>query len=1325
MHPSPEIRNLLERFEKERRSLLWCRFLLTLASILAGGLVAGACADFCFPGFEELRGWGLYCILGTAVAGSWMRAGRSLFAAPDAAELARMIEHAAPSLEGRLLSLVELEWSHRQPNRSSAEFVSLLEQDVERRVRLFPKKLLSEESLLNREKRTLLLLSLPLVVALLSQTGRLHLARIALPLGELDGLSHARIVLTAPSPPEGFVPAREQLTFESLVTAHGSHAPRLEVRRVGSPPETIPMVDSGSDRFAAVVDSGQSEFQYRIVAGDTSTRPRRLKPVARPTAVVTRKELEFPPYTGRPNAVESDGTGNIHALVGTRVSLHIETSEPVQGGSLRMLAPELRAGSGVPLEAASSNPQRFLARLTVGTHGSFSIQIRSARTGLDSIPHPLHHIRAETDQPPRLVLESPAAESVLRAGEPLQIRAHIEDDFSGLRVSRWICADGQRWTETPLATGASSPVTISSSLSFAEAMRIVEASGNPAAGNSPEFLVKISATDSAGQTTESAPSKIRIKSDRSPAVVPDSLAVEKGLEPLFDAVGRGLENAARAAEPTLTAGLNPVPAAGKDASKIKPAQEWIRETEAAVERLQRQLHGMIREAGSDNADAYGMTLALNRIRYEHLRPARAAANGADAAASVKAADRLFMRARELFKAVLSSHLMDSIAEQTSPGGREGLEARGGSVTGPGTPEEPAFLGNWEHLKKLSPRAGKTADNALRRLGEGGLSEEERAESAQEWERESGPLREDLDIDLRRARTALREVLGTAASLVEAAGHSADASTDAAEGMARLEQTAETLRADARAHAARTDGASWFEQTLHQAARALPVWGSGSPAVAASGHAAARVAAALRPLEMFARLEEAADATARMLRDAKTAGAPDKETTAAEWTGAAAERLREELGDLPAGLESTGYPDEAVQRVREAGKAGEANDAGGARAALREALKLGADIARKFREELSALTPPLSVELARLAGKARAGAVETGSMLEEAALGDSLQKAADKERQFAGQVEFMRETLRGHANAQNILTQHGRDAARDADAAEALLRPAAGAAEAMEQAVQNPGQSRRLMESALARQEKTAETLARLAEHFKQLDSGSKEAVDASREQMRASEKESGIAADLDRREREGERLESLAKQLESPGDPAGGGASAEAREPGTPSAAVSKPAADAPAPTAAPLPAPDPSNAPSPGAGDTPGTPRTPGADSSETAKRSAVSQALDKAESAVRARSANAPEAVEKAMEEKKQADRHARSDQSPGGSPGSSEGAEQSPAEGTLALPALPRGAASGENGSWARLPRRLADEMRRGQEERVQGEYREAIESYFRSLSEKARK
>ena len=110
---------------------------------------------------------------------------------------------------------------------------------------------------------------------------------------------------------------------------------------------------------------------------------------------------------------------------------------------------------------------------------------------------------------------------------------------------------------------------------------------------------------------------------------------------------------------------------------------------------------------------------------------------------------------------------------------------------------------------------------------------------------------------------------------------------------------------------------------------------------------------------------------------------------------------------------------------------------------------------------------------------------------------------------------MKEALRRDANAQDMKQEEGRERARDADDAVAMLEnPPRDAMNALEESTANKAfkEQRASLDTAVRNQDKLGEVLDQLAEHYENLENGEGEKTRAG---LREKEAELGIKKDLD------------------------------------------------------------------------------------------------------------------------------------------------------------------------------------------------------------------
>ncbi|MHC4398644.1 MAG: hypothetical protein ACYTG0_03095 [Planctomycetota bacterium] len=140
--------------------------------------------------------------------------------------------------------------------------------------------------------------------------------------------------------------------------------------------------------------------------------------------------------------------------------------------------------------------------------------------------------------------------------------------------------------------------------------------------------------------------------------------------------------------------------------------------------------------------------------------------------------------------------------------------------------------------------------------------------------------------------------------------------------------------------------------------------------------------------------------------------------------------------------------------------------------------------------------------------------------------DALQ---DEQQQINQQIDDLTDALVEDANAQDLLTEEGRQRARDADDSVAMVRePANRMNQAMQQAAaaERPPDQARDLSQAAEHQEQTADALDQVAEHFERLESG--QDVAETRNALRQAERELGIARQMNQQYRRAEELGEMA-----------------------------------------------------------------------------------------------------------------------------------------------------------------------------------------------------
>lgn len=193
----------------------------------------------------------------------------------------------------------------------------------------------------------------------------------------------------------------------------------------------------------------------------------------------------------------------------------------------------------------------------------------------------------------------------------------------------------------------------------------------------------------------------------------------------------------------------------------------------------------------------------------------------------------------------------------------------------------------------------------------------------------------------------------------------------------------------------------------------------------------------------------------------------------------------------------------------------ANQVAQAVAQEQAAIQPAVDAARRT---VAGLAPTLADKLADLAQQAQAAHADTARELQPAAgqpTADDARKLLKEQEQLNDRIADARTDLRRDANAQDLGEQAGRERARDAEDALAMLaQPPAAAEEALRAAAAAPAPEARqqLLQQAEPMQAKTAADLQQLAQHFAKADQGQPEQT---RPGLRAEEQALGIKNQLD------------------------------------------------------------------------------------------------------------------------------------------------------------------------------------------------------------------
>jgi hypothetical protein len=256
---------------------------------------------------------------------------------------------------------------------------------------------------------------------------------------------------------------------------------------------------------------------------------------------------------------------------------------------------------------------------------------------------------------------------------------------------------------------------------------------------------------------------------------------------------------------------------------------------------------------------------------------------------------------------------------------------------------------------------------------------------------------------------------------------------------------------------------------------------------------------------------------------KSAGLPAEAAAAVlkNWRAPAGDAVRREMAERHVPQRN---PQQVAQNLEKL-----SGDVGRALTLIQPAM----DEARKA---LQKLVPSLPERLEKLSKASETIQQKTSTLADKAPQAEPAQtkpeaaKLLENQQAIDKQIEEVMAELRRDANTQDLFTEKGRERARDADDAVAMLQQSPPKAEELlnqAAATPQPKAQEHALDQAAEQQGKLKDALHTLAEHYKNLAQGKPE---ESRPELRKAEAELGIKEKLDQQYAQMERLAELAQQ---------------------------------------------------------------------------------------------------------------------------------------------------------------------------------------------------
>jgi len=1169
----PLIARKLQSFSRKRRRLVLLRAFASTAFVFLAGTIAAALVDWRIVLSDSLRWFLSTCVYVLTGGVAWRLGIKPLIRVPTARQLARYIEQAEPLLREQLTSAVELGLESPEAVYDSPVFRRLLQRSVASRMQGVPvEKLLPARVIRNW------LIAAGAAACLF--TGLFFIpdlrfaqlvTRALLPMSNLGRVSKTVLTILQPNPPDGIVPQGDTIQFLVELSGPPAREVILETVRKEKGRRFIRMEKApGARRYKAELQADEQAFRYRIRANDAVTAYHTIETRLRPSAVSFNVTYLYPEYSKlKPQVLRDLRRGDLSALQGTKATLVVHADQPIARGAIEM---EQR-GEVSTLRLEKVTPKILRGSLILRDHGQYKVHLVAAETGFDNDPvSPRYEIEAVRDEVPVVKLLKPTGRVLLPPDAIVTLQGYASDDVGLHSIARLTRVNGGRWTEKILLAGDALSCKPGERVGVTDRLDLLDLSLKP--GDS--VSVKLKAVDLKGTAGETPPVRI--------IIAPYSFSPEKrrSLTALRKAVDQ-LEKYLKALEELKKNLSKPGP------QKSNLLEAAVKEGESAAQALAESVSEVEPGSATEQLTLAGHAVDWSlsegvfplKRSFEELEERKV---GADAASRLERSFRTVTQTHSALASLLQAQEaavlaqdLKAINRQCSSFYRELLSER----------DKEAQFRMWRNrrnaalealadlirrMKEAGERYGGEVVNALKaalprvKVAQGAFQADLSGSSATpgqivsraaDYLHQAGRLWLPLvDRTLQRAAARLRGLLYIRDFLLRSLGDLARLRAASTTQGAHALETAwggaiKFVEGWAQREAAKPDSDTAYVADLDLLRRAL----EGLKALDLPENrkeTAARLRSAIHAMQIL----EAGHAintiqAVLQLLERRESWRPKSfeasTTSCSDWDFAGTE-----LGRLIKLARSLGFPKEAEKELRslQGGSAWKAVEReyryrrakGAAGKTLAKELRLILDKVARVKAELADLlaearrtlrefAPPLSERMRALAEKARKTQAQTR---EAAALApeqrpEAVFQAFEQQSALSEELGSVLEALGAEEQRQDLLTEEGREAARDYKAAQALLsEPASRAQQAMQQAVTAESAERQAqsLEEAASAQGELARRLDQLAGHFEALAQGRD--TKASRAALREAERALGLASLLDRFFEPFKRLSELA-----------------------------------------------------------------------------------------------------------------------------------------------------------------------------------------------------
>ena len=197
----------------------------------------------------------------------------------------------------------------------------------------------------------------------------------------------------------------------------------------------------GGTEFEYVLKNIARPLEYRVRAGRSVSERYEVAVQPRPRVEGLQANIAPPSYTGWPAQQLPLNAGNVAALVGSRVEIHLTATAELSAGHL-----ELSDHSREPLELDAANPRKATAHFILREGGSYSVHLVDRDKLANAVP-PQYSLTAQPDECPTANITAPARDLVLPLDQNVDVAIEAEDDIGLARIVLQIRVGNDDWKD--------------------------------------------------------------------------------------------------------------------------------------------------------------------------------------------------------------------------------------------------------------------------------------------------------------------------------------------------------------------------------------------------------------------------------------------------------------------------------------------------------------------------------------------------------------------------------------------------------------------------------------------------------------------------------------------------------------------------------------------------------------------------------------------------------------------------------------------------------------------------------------------------------------